>query len=228
MFSQDVFCQFKLSPQSFPRVATFLTFCCLSIMFSLFVIVYTCSAWCFEIALITRHTLLILFQMHWICMFLHILLSRKPFTAKWTFNICICCISCIGVIGFSAEWSLSTCFLYADLLRQTLSQNGHWNMTVWFVCVLRILFQNSSTIFTFRRPSVRGQWWHPTLSPLYDLLDHTNQIFSESLWHPLSTDPPTTRPFHFLTHQTHPKPTQPDLISFNFQCSSKSTNSLYM
>ena len=49
----------------------------------------------------------------------------------------------------------------------------------------------------------RGQWWHPTLSPLYDLLDHTNQIFSESLWHPLSTDPPTTRPLHFLTHQTH-------------------------
>ena len=29
---------------------------------------------------------------------------------------------------------------------------------------------------------------HPTFSPLYDHLDHTKQIFSESLWHPLSTD----------------------------------------
>ena len=35
-------------------------------------------------------------------------------------------------------------------------------------------------------------------------LDHTNQIFSESIWHPLSTDPPTTRPWPFMTHQTHP------------------------
>ena len=34
---------------------------------------------------------------------------------------------------------------------------------------------------------VSGQAWHPTLSPLYDLLDHTNQLFSESLWHSLST-----------------------------------------
>ena len=71
---------------------------------------------------------------------------------------------------------------------------------------MRILFQNSSPIFIFRRPSVvRGQAWHPTLSPLYYLLDHTNQIFSESLWHPLSADPPTTCPLHFLTHQAHPK-----------------------
>ena len=59
--------------------------------------------------------------------------------------------------------------------------------------VLRILFQNCS-IFTFRRQ----QWWHPTLSPLYDLSDHINQIFSESLWHLLSTDPPTTHPLRVI------------------------------
>ena len=35
----------------------------------------------------------------------------------------------------------------------------------------------------------RNQASHPTLSPLYDLLDPTNQIFSESLWYPLSTHP---------------------------------------
>ena len=34
--------------------------------------------------------------------------------------------------------------------------------------------------------------WHPTLSPLYDHLDHTNQIFAESVWHLLSTDYMTT------------------------------------
>ena len=46
-----------------------------------------------------------------------------------------------------------------------------------------ICFQNSSSIFTFRRPSVvRGQAWHPTFSPQYDVLDHTNYIFSESSW----------------------------------------------
>ena len=31
-------------------------------------------------------------------------------------------------------------------------------------------------------------WWHLPLSPLYDVLDHTNHKFSESSWHPLSTD----------------------------------------
>ena len=66
-----------------------------------------------------------------------------------------------------------------------------WNIWKSSICpFLWILFQNCS-IFTFRRPSVRPQRWHPTLSPLYDLSDHINQIFSESLWHLLSTDPPT-------------------------------------
>ena len=39
--------------------------------------------------------------------------------------------------------------------------------------------QNSSTIFTC--VSVRDQAWHLHLSPPYDVLDHTNHIFSESL-----------------------------------------------
>ena len=36
--------------------------------------------------------------------------------------------------------------------------------------------------------------------PLYDLVDHTNHIFSESSWHPLSTDP---LPTHQSPTQTH-------------------------
>ena len=47
---------------------------------------------------------------------------------------------------------------------------------------LRIMGQNSSSIFTFRLcPSVRPQASHPTFSPLNGVLDRTNQIFSESL-----------------------------------------------
>ena len=59
-------------------------------------------------------------------------------------------------------------------------------------------------IFTFC-PSVRcpSQSWHPTFSHLYDPLDHTNQIFSESLWHPLSTDQQTTHTSPLLTNQTN-------------------------
>ena len=51
-------------------------------------------------------------------------------------------------------------------------------------------FQNSSPIFTFRPLFVRHQAWHPSISPLYDILEHTSQIFSESLWRPLFTHPP--------------------------------------
>ena len=45
-------------------------------------------------------------------------------------------------------------------------------------------FQNSSSIFTFRRPLsvVRPQASHPKFSPLYDVFDHTNHIFFESSW----------------------------------------------
>ena len=52
---------------------------------------------------------------------------------------------------------------------------------------LRILFQNCS-IFRFRCPS--SQLWHPSFSPLYDVLNLTTHIFSESLWHVLFTDAP--------------------------------------
>ena len=70
--------------------------------------------------------------------------------------------------------------------------------------VSRILALSSHSVF-------RVQARHPTFCPQYDFLDHTNQIFSERFWHPLSTDPPTTHPSPFLTHQTHQ--TQPDLLS---------------
>ena len=62
--------------------------------------------------------------------------------------------------------------------------------------VSRILALSSHSV-------VRIQARHPTFCPQYDFLDHTNQIFSERFWHPLSTDPPTTHPSPFLTHQTH-------------------------
>ena len=51
---------------------------------------------------------------------------------------------------------------------------------------------------------------------LYYVLDHTNHTFSESLWHPLSTDPLTTHPSPtqtHQTHQTHKEPTLPDHFS---------------
>ena len=45
-----------------------------------------------------------------------------------------------------------------------------------------------------------------TLTLLYDVLDHTNQIFSESLWHPLSTGP-----LHWpLPHHPH-RPIRPTI-----------------
>ena len=47
----------------------------------------------------------------------------------------------------------------------------------------RILALSSHSVV--RRPQAS----HPTLSPLYDHLDHTNQVFSESLWHALSIHP---------------------------------------
>ena len=35
-----------------------------------------------------------------------------------------------------------------------------------------------------------SQLWHPNFSPLYDILNLTTHIFSESLWHVLFTDAP--------------------------------------
>ena len=73
--------------------------------------------------------------------------------------------------------------------------------------------------FCFRIPTlslhsvVIRAWTSVTFSPLYGVIDHTNQIFSESFWQPLSTDPPNTRPSPFLTHQTHQNPAQQDLLS---------------
>ena len=56
----------------------------------------------------------------------------------------------------------------------------HYNCTIIWNCefCFRILALSSHSVI----PSVRGQAWHPTLSPLYDLLDYKNLIFSESFW----------------------------------------------
>ena len=49
----------------------------------------------------------------------------------------------------------------------------------------RIALSSDSVV---RRPS--SQLWHPSFSPLYDVLNLTTHIFSESLWHVLFTDAP--------------------------------------
>ena len=61
----------------------------------------------------------------------------------------------------------------------------------------------SSSIFPCCCSFVRPDRWHLHFSPLYDVLDHTNHTFSESLWLPLSTDPLTTHPSPTQTHKTH-------------------------
>ena len=73
---------------------------------------------------------------------------------------------------------------------------------------MKVIANSVTRILALSSHFCRPQRWHPTFSPRYDLSDQTNQIFSESLWHPLSTDPPTTYPSNFLTNQTHQKPTQ--------------------
>ena len=70
---------------------------------------------------------------------------------------------------------------------------------------LRIL---PSWILPYLLSFVRSsQAWHPTFSPLYDLLDRTNQIFSDSSWHPLlihwSTD------YWPITYPDPPDPPNP-------------------
>ena len=64
-----------------------------------------------------------------------------------------------------------------------------WQNSYFVTLYCEFWVQNSCPIFTFR-PSVRPQASHPILSQLYDLLDHTNQVFCESLWHALSIHPP--------------------------------------
>ena len=40
------------------------------------------------------------------------------------------------------------------------------------------------------------------------VFDHTNHVFSESSWHPLSTDPLSTHPSPTKTHHAHQELTQ--------------------
>ena len=60
-----------------------------------------------------------------------------------------------------------------------------WTLLIWLNisnCETQSHIEHwlSSSIFTcsFVRPSA---WWHLHFSPLYDVLDHTNHIFSENL-----------------------------------------------
>ena len=83
--------------------------------------------------------------------------------------------------------------------RKSESTIHHWHFHLilllkpYYSLYCEFSFQNSSPIFTFRPSSVhRGQAWHPSISPLYDILDHKNQIFSESL--ASTTNSPTTTP----------------------------------
>ena len=66
------------------------------------------------------------------------------------------------------------------------------------------IYMNSFPVLTFQCLCVRHAAWHPSFSPLYHLLDHTNLLFSERIWHPL----PTTLAHQPLTHHP-PWPTIP-------------------
>ena len=47
--------------------------------------------------------------------------------------------------------------------------------------------------------------------PFYDVLHYTNHIFSESWWHPLTSNPLPTHPSPTQTHHTHKTHPQPTL-----------------
>ena len=98
-----------------------------------------------------------------------------------------CDIIWIGICGESQKtcWFLGVLPPTRSGRLGTWARSGKWSLKI----------QNQE-IPALSSHSVRPStiWWHPTFSPLYEHLDHTNQIFSESLWHPLSTDPPTTHP----------------------------------
>ena len=83
---------------------------------------------------------------------------------------------------------------------RVLGYFSYWHLSQ-YLNIANSASQNSSSIFTFRCSSFvvcrRPQAWHPLLCPLYDLSDHTNWIFSESLRHPLSNHSPP------LTGQPH-------------------------
>ena len=107
-------------------------------------------------------------------------------------------------------------WLYKVEMGETvLSKNPFWstrNLWSWKT-LFYILLRNSAVhrskaeylylCLSFVCLSVPHRW-HLHLSPLYDVLDQTNQIFSESKWLPLSTDPLTTYPSPTQTHQTQP------------------------
>ena len=60
-----------------------------------------------------------------------------------------------------------------------------------------------------------------TVGPFWGCLDHTNHIFSESWWCPLSTDSLPTHPSPTQTHHTHenhPRPTYYDYFSTLWCC----------
>ena len=70
------------------------------------------------------------------------------------------------------------------------------NLKWFYGCIIFYIANSVSRILALSSHSVRcpsvvrcPQASHPTLSPLYDHLDHTNQVFSESLWHALSIHP---------------------------------------
>ena len=109
-------------------------------------------------------------------------------------------------------------YVFSDTSSTQLEQDTQGKITKYTLGVLftscESCFEDSSTIFTFPcvtvvtphllstiwpfRPHKPYIFWklmaHSTVSPFYHVLDNMNHIFSESLWHPLSTGPQSLDP----------------------------------
>ena len=86
------------------------------------------------------------------------------------FLICLVMLSCEAFLRwFSAQIEI------VNYVKRILALSSHFHLSVFL-----------------------SQSRHPTFSPRHDLLDQTNQIFPESLWHLLSADLSTTNSSPFL------------------------------
>lgn len=103
------------------------------------------------------------------------------------------CIGCVSFCKGYHQYHMGTTHWVAA---QTQECWSCWSWWLWLLAPEGALWgltfhgileefriQNSNPIFTFRQSP---QSWHPTFPPLYDSLNNTNYIFSESFWQPLN------------------------------------------
>ena len=112
----------------------------------------------------------------------------KPFPGnlKWVYLRCVMC--CCACLLFLSSWSLqyskakSLCGFQRSSNRTTIISILHLGLaqlsfyTFCGFCLSRILLYFPMSVRQLVRPSTG------VTSPLYDVLDHTNHIFSESSW----------------------------------------------